>query len=411
MLKCELEETEEESAVTPMPRVLFVDDESHVLDALREGMQRNTDRWNMSFAHSAEDALAQFEVAPFDAVVTDMGMAGMDGMLLLERIRGRRPFTGRIVLSGPMEPAVAVRCASVAHQCLSKPCNRGALERAIDASLRLSVARMNPMLKGLVGGATRLPSPPRTYFELTTAMRDPDVPFDRLAGIVERDAGLTAKILKVVSSPVFGLRYPCTRVAQGFAMLGMDTIRSLVLSAEVMASFKALPAGARLATETHHDHALMVASVAGVIAEKDAASDAFTAGLLHDVGTLLLAANQPDDLFELLDQAAEAELPPFVLERERWGITHAEVGAYLLGLWGLPAHIVQAVADHHDPLPWLPEMPSLGLLVCAADAIVREREGGNAPRLDEAKVHALGLLEALPAWRLQVEGALDAARR
>ncbi len=408
MTKATTRQAPESPTGAVLPRVLFVDDEPHVLDGLREGLRPNEGRWEMSFALGAERALAEFAQAPHDVVVSDLAMPGMDGAQLLAEIRRRRPLTGRIVLGGEMDAAATVRSTASAHRVLVKPCERAMLEHAIEAGVRLSVASLHPTMKALVAGTMRLPSPPTTYLALTEATRDPDVSVATVSAILERDAAMTAHVLRVVNSPLFGVRRGVSRVSQAIALLGQEMVKNLVLGGDVLRAFKDLPAGARLATETQHDHSLVVGRIAQIIAGKELANEAFTVGLLHDVGVLLVAAMTPEMHFDVLDAAAERGVPPHVVEKERWGTTHAELGAHLLGLWGLPRTIVEAVADHHEPGPYFPTRPQLATLVHVADAIAHERAAGAA-RMDPRREFALGLAGPIDGWRMDVALALDTA--
>jgi HD-like signal output (HDOD) protein len=389
-----------------MPRILFVDDEPHVLDGLREGLRPNRSRWEMSFALGSGPGLLEFEKDPYDVVVSDLTMPGMDGAQLLEQIRLQRPLTGRIVLGGEMDVSSALRTSTCAHRVLVKPCDRATLEHAIEAGVRLSVAALHPTMKALVAGTMRLPSPPTTYLALTEVMRNPESTARDVAAVLEKDVAMTAQVLRVVNSPLFGVRCEVSRVEQAVALLGREMVKSLVLGADVFRSFKQLPAGARLAIETHHDHSLLVGRIAQIIAGKALANDAFTVGMLHDVGVLLVATMTPDMQFEILDAASERQVPPHVVEKERWGTTHADIGAHLLGLWGLPVAIVQGVADHHDPAPFFPTRPQLATIAHVADALAHERSG-DATRIDSQRTFALGLHERLDGWRREVATALE----
>lgn len=385
-----------------MPRILFVDDEPHVLDGLRDGLRPNRSRWEMSFALGADQALKEFERDPHDVVVSDMGMPGMDGAQLLEQIRRRRPLTGRIVLGDQMDGAATVRSASFAHRVLLKPCDRVALEHAIEAGVRLSVAAFHPTMKALVAGTMRLPSPPTTYLALSEVMKNPDASVEAIAAVLERDAAMTAQVLRIVNSPLFGVRREVARVPQAITMLGREIVKSLVLGVDVFRSFKQLPAGARLAIETHHDHSLLVARIAQIVAGKALGSEAFTVGMLHDVGNLLVATTTPDTQMDIQEAAADRQLPPYIVEKETWGTTHAELGAHLLSLWGLPYSVVQAVSDHHDPPPYLPRSPQLASIVYVADALAHELAGSLVPRFDPLRIFALGLHGRIDDWRREV---------
>jgi YesN/AraC family two-component response regulator len=114
-------------------RVLFVDDDQYILDGLQNLLRKQRSRWDMCFALGGAAALELFAAAPFDVIVSDMRMPGMDGAELLAHVRERYPAARRIVLSGYAEPAAVQRALEVAHQFLSKPCRAPDLIDAIDA--------------------------------------------------------------------------------------------------------------------------------------------------------------------------------------------------------------------------------------------------------------------------------------
>ena len=117
-----------------MKRVLFVDDERSVLSVLERGLRPHRDRWTMTFAHGAVEALATLELLEIDAIVTDMRMRGMDGAALLEIVRDQHPDTVRIVLTGEIETARASRISALAHRLLSKPSDPEVIMGALDSA-------------------------------------------------------------------------------------------------------------------------------------------------------------------------------------------------------------------------------------------------------------------------------------
>jgi HD-like signal output (HDOD) protein len=182
-------------------------------------------------------------------------------------------------------------------------------------------------------------------------------------------------------------------------------IRALVLSHEVAELANSRARLARLTLAAHQEHALRVATLARTIAGGGAlADDAFLAGVLHDVGELVLAAQRPEWLTQAATLAGARRIPLHEAEAELFGVSHAEVGAYLVGLWGLPFRIVEAVAHHHVPSRAGPSRagPS-GVLdtiaaVHVAAALVAEVEGAAAP-LDQSYVESLGITTHLARWR------------
>ncbi len=136
----------------------------------------------------------------------------------------------------------------------------------------------------------------------------------------------------------------------------------------------------------------------------------FLAGLLHDVGQLILAAGLAEPYDRVLQKARTAGQPVWEAERAEFGATHAEVGAYLLGLWGLPNPVVEAVALHHRPAECLARGFSPAIAVHVADALAHEPNGDGAadvaPQVDRACLAALGLEDRLNAWKERCSGNL-----
>ncbi|MBI5494595.1 MAG: HDOD domain-containing protein [Deltaproteobacteria bacterium] len=330
-------------------RVLFVDDEPHVLHGLRDLLRSQRGAWEMHFADGGEAALALMERTAFDVVVSDMRMPGMDGSALLKAVQARSPRSARIILSGHADMASAIRAVPIAHQFLSKPCNPAHLKTVVQRACDLQNLLQDETLRERMGEVSTLPSVPRTYQALTQALMDPGVSARDVAGIVESDVALAARVLHVVNSAFFGLARPVTSVQEAVAYLGLHMIRSLALSLDVFHSMRGGEAAAGFDPNAFQRHALATAAVSRrLLTQTAAANDAFTAGLLHDIGDLVAATRRPAIWSLIHATAAEEGIPPWAVEVRQHGFSHAEEGAYLLGLWGLPYPIVEAVAFHHD---------------------------------------------------------------
>jgi HD-like signal output (HDOD) protein len=390
-----------------MTRILFVDDEPRVLDGLRRSLYAQRGRWSMTFAVGGAAALAELERAhtahaPFDVIVSDMRMPDVDGLTLLSAARERWPRMTRIVLSGFMDMEAALRSTSVAHQFLAKPCAPAELEAAVDRTRHLATLLTHDALRDAVGEVGALASRPTIYAELERVVDDPAAGLPEVSAIVEREVALTAKILQVVNSSFFGLPRSVATVAHAVAYLGANVIRALVLAHEVAEraerSARALPAGFSLVA--HQEHAFRVATLARTVAGGGSrADDAFLAGVLHDVGELVLATQRPEWLAKAAAVAKSQRVPPHEAETALFGVSHAEVGAYLVGLWGLPFRIVEAVAHHHAPARGgLPELFDAVAAVYVAEALVSEMEGAPAP-LDTAYLESSGAAAHVDRWR------------
>ena len=333
-----------------MRRVLFVDDELRILEGLRRMLRTQGHEWEMTFAPGGEAALALMEAAPFDVIVSDMWMPGMDGVRLLDHVREHYPQVVRIVLSAHTELSTALRVVPVAHQFLPKPCDAAMLRVAVERACHLKGLLNDDSIRRRVGALRDLPSLPRTYDALTQALTDPDTSLQKIARIVEQDVGICAKILQLVNSAFFGIGHCITNIDHAVIYLGINTLRSLVLSVEIFRVFQPKTALPGFSLEEMERHARLAAHIAARLPVPIHLTDiTMVAGMLHDVGKLILAWKFPERFKQMLRQAAEEHCPLYKIEEREYGFSHAEIGAYLLGLWGLPYMLVEAVAFHHGP--------------------------------------------------------------
>jgi HD-like signal output (HDOD) protein/CheY-like chemotaxis protein len=335
------------------PRILFVDDEPNILEGLRLLLRDMRSRWDMAFAPGGAEALAILDQAPHDVVVSDMRMPGMDGGQLLLEVQRRHPETVRIILSGYSDHESVIRTVKLAHQYLSKPCRPENLKQAITKALMLRDVILSPELKQLILNIDELPTLPPLYTQLTAALQDERASLQDIGDIVGRDLGMSASILRLVNSAFFGLPTHVESIQHAVKLLGTETIRTLVLSIHLFASMPSgLVPGFSLAYLW--EHSVRVSCFAKALAglegmDRDARDDCFVAGMLHDVGILVLAVSLPDRYGRVLERMQAGSLPLHVAEREVLGASHAEVGAYLMSAWGFNDVIVEAVCWHHSP--------------------------------------------------------------
>jgi len=388
-------------------RILFVDDEPKVLQGLQRMLRPMQHEWEMAFSESGKEALEILEKEPFDVVVSDMRMPGMDGAQLLNEVKKRYPQTMRLVLSGHSDREMILKSVGATHQYLIKPSDPESLKAVLKRAFALRELLNDEVLKRLISRLKSLPSIPSLYMEVMQELQSPDSSMQKVGKIISQDMGMAAKILQLVNSAFFGLPRQISSPEQAVGLLGLDTIRALVLSIHVFSQFdEAKLPGFHLTALW--DHCVAVGSCANRIAksektEKKSIDDALTAGLLHDCGKLVLATNLPDLYQEVLYMVDKQETNLLEAEKETFGTTHAEVGAYLLGLWGLPDPIVEAVAFHHHPTMCIGQTFSSLTAVHLANALDHELRSTAEPatrsQIDLDYLNSLGVVDRLPAWR------------
>ncbi|HBF34354.1 TPA: two-component system response regulator [Candidatus Sumerlaeota bacterium] len=336
-----------------MRSVLFVDDEPDILSGIRRMLRGMRNEWDMQFVAGGAQALEVLESHPVDVVVSDMRMPEMDGAQLLSVIKERWPMTVRIILSGHSDQEVTLRSVGIAHQYLAKPCDMENLVHVISRACALRNVLHDARLQSLVSGLSTIPSLPALYIQIVEVLKTANPSIQSIGQIVSQDIGMTTKIMQLVNSSFFGLPRRISTLDQAVALLGIDVIKALVFSIQVFSQFDP-----QLVREAHLEnmwqHCFQVGSLARLIAmeaptDSAAADEAYLAGIVHDVGKVVLGVNMQQQYVEALQQAEKEKVSHSDKEREIFGASHAEVGAYLLGLWGFPDAIVEAVAYHHNP--------------------------------------------------------------
>jgi len=391
-----------------MKRIIFVDDDINVGQAMKRMLRPMRREWDMTFCTSGEEALQiMADTEPFDIIISDMHMPSMHGADLLARVQEKYPQTIRFALSGSPGAESMIKTASIVHQFLLKPCEPhhllGLITRAFSLREQLNDRRLQDVLLDLGG----VPSIPSLYQAIIQEMQSPDCSVKKIADLIEQDVGMTTKVLQIVNSASFGLAQRVTNVLQATTLLGLENIRNLVLMAEVFrpADEDSLPKNFNIEALMHHS--LKVASFAKKIAQcqvpddKHMSEDAFTSGLLHDIGQIILATKKTEKFGEALSIAQKERRPLIEVEKDLFGATHAEIGGFLLELWGLPDPIVESITFHTYPSSCPEQSFSSLTAVHVANYFCEDsedEENYEANRIDTDHLDILELTDQMESW-------------
>ena len=411
--------------MTQKPHVLFVDDEPRVLDGLRRMLRGQRNRWEMSFAGGGAEALALLGERHCDVVVSDFRMPEIDGAALLEEVRTISPDTARIILSGQTSADNVMRVMTLAHQFLNKPATSDEIIDAIELVLGAQeTTSTSAEIISAVSGVSSLPSPPALLAELLSVLEDEKASASSIGKVIAGDPAVAAKILNLANSSACTTGRRLADITQAVALLGTNVVRGLVLLHDIVSVFAGrvhLPA---VWLDALNTHSVQCAQLTNRLSTgKLWAPQAFTAGLLHEVGQLVLATARPDQFGIIVSEwrqageaaetadtggstpEAEVKAAPALCELELAGLgtSHGDTGARLLSLWGLPSDIIEAAAGHaRTETPTAAE--DLNATVTLAHAVVEQEFGPvcgttrpNSP-LDET---ALGSAERnhINQWR------------
>ena len=325
---------------TTIRRILFVDDEPMVLMGLQRTLRKMRHNWDMTFVSSGREALDVLGKKPMDVIVTDLRMPEMDGGRLLSEVKKQHPHLVRIILSGQLDPEMTLKSVQLAHQSLAKPCDAKVLKHTLGKLFALRDFLSDKSIKNIISKIDSLPSLPSIYTEIVSEMQSDDPAIEKVGQIISKDLSMTAKILQMVNSAFFGL----------LALI----------------------------------------------------NNSMMAGLLHDLGKLILATNFEKSYREVLAAEQGSGKNLLDLEYEVFGTSHAEIGAYLMGLWRFEKTIIEAVAFHHLPVRSMTQ--NLGLLtaVHVANALDHEAQSPSGENIesyyDTEYLDKLKIRGRIPQW-------------
>ncbi len=372
-------------------RILIADADVEVLEGFRQTLSQ---QWTITAATGGNAAFAEMKKEPCDVVVADLSLPEIDGAELLSRIRKEFPKTILFILATEPDKERVMKNVLGAHQFLTKPCDPATLKSAIERALALDVWVASNNMRELIARVRTLPTVPSLYFEVLAALRSPDASTEQVGAIIAKDMAMMTKLLQVLNSAYFGLSRKISDPVEAVGILGFDAVKSMVMALKLLSQYdKVKPI--YFSIDRLWRHSTQVARsarqlVLNYTSDRTMAETAFTAGLMHDLGKIVLASN-----FD--------ELPLWEVEKEIFGANHGEIGAYLLGLWGMPLDLLEASALHHTPSLTITKGFTPLTAVHVANVFEHEanpaKDGLVAPKIDEAYLKELGLFDRLDAWR------------
>ncbi|QJT10316.1 response regulator [Oceanidesulfovibrio marinus] len=394
--------------------IMFVDDEVKVLEGLQRMLRPYRKEWDMTFTESGYKAMELLETTPVDVLVTDIRMPGMSGSELLAAVKERYPRIVRIVLSGHSDLECIVQSVLPAHQYLSKPCKPEVLKDVIEQALRVAHLVEDDTLRALISNMDALPVLPKLYQEISAELSKDEPSLETVAEIIGKDVGMSAEVLKLVNSSFFGFARHIGSVRQAVTMLGVNIIQSLVLTVHVFSVFDT-EKSPFISFKGLWEHSIRTSNLARRICtadkcDRELADNACIAGMLHDIGKLVLVSTCSEQYNEVLRTSREKNRRVWDVEKEILGTTHAEVGAYLMGLWGMPDSVIEAIAFHHAPISPLSSYRPL-TAVHVANVLDHKHcvihENYVVPDMDMDYLGNIGVADHLPEWERTTKDYLE----
>jgi HD-like signal output (HDOD) protein len=385
-------------------RILFADADKQALEEFCKVMGS---QWEVTSATSGMAALAEMQNQPCDVIVACIDLPELDGAELLNHVRVAHPETIRFV-TAPADMKERVISHMVGgHQFLAKPFDKATLKSTIERSVSADHLIVNANMRELVGRIRTFPTIPSLYLEVITALNNPDATTEDVGVIVAKDMAMTTKMLQVLNSAYFSLPRTITDPAEAVGILGFETVKSLIMSVKLMSQYDKIKP-VYFSIDNIWRHSTRVARIAREftlveIGDPVLAASAYTAGLMHDLGKVILAANFDQQYSGAHGLARKQGLPLWEVEKDIFGANHGEIGAYLFGLWGMPQNIIEAAALHHHPGRAAEKKFSPLTAVHIANALEYEDNPGAdnliVPVLDMQYLEQLELADRIDTWR------------
>lgn len=380
--------------------ILFVDDEPKLLDGLRRILRSMRAEWEMGFAASGRDALRIMADKPCDVVVADMRMDDMDGLALLERVRELHPGVVRVILSGQSDEAKVLESIGLAHFFLSKPCQAEKLKITLTRACGMSGLLTDESLVKLISRIDSLPSMPSLYREVVEEAQSKNGSLAKVADIISKDVAMSAKLLQVANSAFFATPGEVSSIIRAVNILGLENIKSLILTIKIFTGSHPKDSPC-YSMSSLWSHSISVGMIARGIATQEGfpqnrIDEALMAGMLHDVGKVVLMDKLAKECREISELVKSSGCRLWEAEQKIVGTTHAQVGAYLMSLWGLSESAVEAIAFHHCPGKSANESFGTLTVIHLANAVEHGGRGGKkSDRLDVEYLEKLGISDRI----------------
>jgi putative nucleotidyltransferase with HDIG domain len=388
-------------------RILVLIDDLATLAQVEPHFSELPEYWKVHVTQTADNALNLLEQVPFELIFVDLKAGPFASVQLLHQVWTKHPSVIRFLLADSMPADLMVSCALGPHQVLQKPLDATVIRAALERAKLVDRLFQNKDLQSLVSRIRTFPSRPTVYVEIMKELRSSTASSQTVGELVARDLAISSKLLQITNSAFFGFGRPISAPSDAVLLMGMETTASLVLGIEAFSRLDNVKL-LYFSTDQVWKHCQNVANAARALThfltnDEELAHDAYTAALLHDIGKLALAVNLQEPYRDALNLGREKNLPAWEVERQAFGATHAEAGAYLLSLWGLPAKVIEAVAGHHLPARELSSdftaLTAVHLANALENSFAQERNGAPEIQLDLDYPTELKIAEQLDTLR------------
>jgi HD-like signal output (HDOD) protein len=389
-------------------RILFADADTTAVEEFRRAFGQP---WEVVTADRGPAALAEMRKQPCDVLVADLDLPELNGAELLNQVRQEFPKTLCFIIAPDADRERVMKNVLGAHQFLGKPYDTANLKSNIERALALDIWIASNSMRELVARVRTFPTVPSLYLEVLSALKSPNATTEQVGKIIAKDMAMMTKLLQVINSACFGLPRKISDPVEAVGIMGFEAVKSMVMTIKLLSQYDKIKP-VYFSIDRLWRHSTDVARTAKQLTlmhtdDAAMAETAFTAGLIHDLGKVVLAANFDEQYRGAQSLARKQKLPLWEVEREIFGASHGEIGAYLLGLWGMPLDLMEVAALHHQPSRSVTKEFTPLTAVHLANVFEHEltpdpEEAAATAKVDETYLSELGLLSKVEAWRESV---------
>ncbi len=364
-------------------RILIIDEDSQALQDYRGALAPKSSQWDIDYAASVEEGLTAAQENKPTVIIADLSIAGGHGADILAQLEKIAPDAQRFITATEADKPKLESTLGSSFQYLPSPCPAPRLITEIQRSIAIDNWLGNDRIKELVAKMGEFPSLPPIYLKVVNALNSRHADTGAIAESISGDLAISAKVLQTVNSSFYGFDQKIANISEAINILGTDCVKNLVLAIQVFNTIGNSKDQKAITDELWH-HSMSVAVAARRIVnyelkDEKAAEEAYTAGLMHDIGKLILLNAVPELFAQARELAQKNSIPQKEAEDIVIGCNHAETGAYLLARWGMPTNLTEAVALHHDPVNSFGKTFSALAAVHVANAIVHQRQKADHP--------------------------------
>jgi len=395
-------------SISSVPRrILFVEGDAILREQLKTCLSSLSVQWPSEVASASDEALSALAAGRFDGVAAAFSRDDASGLEFLRRVGETAPEKTQLLMAHDEDRVLVLKQVGLPPHFLPRPANSTELSHGLERSFQLTRWMSGSAIRALLTRMVNLPAVPSLYAQVMRELRSDDPSIETVGKLIAQDPALTAKMLQMVNSPVFALGRPISEAVDAVTFLGAERTKALILMASLSLHGSLTPCEG-FSQESFWQHSLTVATLGRMLALKELkdaslADVCFTAGLLHDIGKLLFASNLPQEYSAAIASAKARGIGLHQAELETFGVTHGQLGASLLGTWGLPLPVLEAIAWHEHPSATDTPGVSAVTLVHAANVLEYEKRGVSepdyAPQFEMSYLDDLDLGDRLNKWR------------